>query len=294
MSRDVSLHHRLDGPPSGPVLLLSNSLATTIDVWDPQVPALTRTHRVLRYDHPGHGGTAPRGGTPTLSELAHDVGSLLDRLDITRVSACGLSLGGMVLLQMASDRPRLVERLVVASTSARPGAPAFWLERADRVRREGLGKIAETIVARWFTPNFAAAHPEVVAKGLAMVRSTDPESYAALAELLAGVDLTGSLGSIGAPTLAIAGVKDVAIIPDHADTIVGGLPNASVLRIANAAHLVSIEQPAAFTRAVLRHLEVDPGAADGVRDDPEPPHLRRCRPADGERWAKNSPVDGLR
>jgi 3-oxoadipate enol-lactonase len=258
MSPNVSLHHRLDGPPGGAVILLSNSLATTIAMWEPQLYALTRTHRVLRYDHPGHGGSAPSGGTVALRELALDVASLLERLGIDRVSGCGLSLGGMVLLQLASDHPKLVDRLVVTSTSARLGAPAFWKERADLVRREGLGEIAETIVGRWFTPGFAAARPDVVARGLAMVRSTDSGTYAALAELLAAADLTGSLGSIDTPTLAIAGTDDVAIPPDHAGTIADGVPDASVLRIPDAAHLVNIEQPSAFTRAVMRHLEVDP------------------------------------
>jgi 3-oxoadipate enol-lactonase len=266
MTQNVSMHHRLDGPRGGPVLLLSNSLGTTFDMWDPQMPALTRAHRVLRYNHPGHGGTEPCSGNPTLRDLARDVADLLEQLDIARVSACGLSVGGMVLMQMAADHPRLVDRLVVASTSARPGAPAFWHERADHVRREGLDTIAVSIVARWFTSDFAAAQPEVVAQGIAMVRSTDPGSYAALADLLAGIDLTGSLGSIGARTLAIAGADDVAITPEHADMLIGSLPNASTLRIANAAHLVNIEQPAAFTRAVLRHLEV---ARDDVRDHPD-------------------------
>ncbi|MGZ8571946.1 MAG: alpha/beta fold hydrolase [Actinomycetota bacterium] len=273
MSPNVSLHHRLDGPPGGPVILLSNSLATTIAMWEPQLLALTRTHRVLRYDHPGHGGTAPSAGTVALRELALDVASLLERLGIDRVSGCGLSLGGMVLMQLASDHPKLVDRLVVASTSARLGAPAFWKERADLVRGEGLGEIAETIVGRWFTPGFAAARPDVVARGWAMVRSTDPGSYAALAELLAGVDLTGSLGSIGTPTLAIAGADDVAIPPDHTDTIADGVPDGSVLRIPDAAHLVNIEQPAAFTRAVMRHLEVDPGVeVDDAHDYADPDH----------------------
>jgi 3-oxoadipate enol-lactonase len=253
------------------VILLSNSLATTVAMWEPQIPALTRTHRVLRYDHPGHGDSAPSGGTVGLRDLALDVASLLDRLGIDRVSGCGLSLGGMVLLQLASDHPRLVDRLVVASTSARLGAPAFWEERADLVRREGLGEIAEPIVGRWFTPDFAAARPDVVARGLTMVRSTDPGSYAALAELLAGVDLTGSLGSMATPTLAIAGADDAAIPPDHADTIADGVPDASVLRIPDAAHLVNIEQPAAFTRAVMRHLEVDSGdEVDDAHDHADP------------------------
>ena len=257
------------------MILLSNSLATTIAMWEPQLPALTWTHRVLRYDHPGHGGSAPSGGALALRDLALEVASLLDRLGIDRVSGCGLSLGGMVLLQLASDRPGLMDRLVVASTSARLGAPDFWEERADLVRREGLDAIAETIVGRWFTPDFASAHPDEVARGRAMVRSTDPGSYAMFAELLAGADLTGSLGSIGSPTLTIAGADDVAIPPEHADTIAGGIPDASVVRIPDAAHLVNVEQPAAFTSALTRHLGI--GSGDEVGDardrvDPDGDH----------------------
>ncbi len=59
----ISVRYALDGPAGAPVVTLSNSLATDLSMWDPQVPALAARFRVLRYDTRGHGGTqAPPGG----------------------------------------------------------------------------------------------------------------------------------------------------------------------------------------------------------------------------------------
>ena len=75
----MNIHYRLDGPEKAPVLVLSNSLGTTLTMWDAQMPALTEHFRVLRYDTHGHGQTTKRGKV-TLSQLGEDVITLLDHL----------------------------------------------------------------------------------------------------------------------------------------------------------------------------------------------------------------------
>lgn len=218
------------------------------------MPALLRDHAVIRYDHPGHGSSPPIDRRCTVADLASDVIALLERLGVGRFSFCGLSLGGMVGLHVASDVPERVQSLVVCSTSARLDAAAFWSERAALVERDGLGPVADAAIARWFTPAFARSHPDVVSWADEMFRSTDPISYARLAELLADLDLTGTLGAIRAPTLVIAGADDVAIPPAHADRVAEAIPRSSVLRVTGGAHLVNIEQPIVVADALVRHL----------------------------------------
>jgi 3-oxoadipate enol-lactonase len=259
----LDLHHRIEGSLDRPVVVMSNSLATTMRIWDGQMPALLREHAVIRYDHPGHGSSPRLFGRCTVADLAGDVIAMLDRLGVRRFSFCGLSLGGMVGLHVAAAFPDRVRRLAVCSTSARLDATAFWNERAAVVERDGLDAVAQAATGRWFTPAFARSHPDVVAWAGEMFRSTDPSSYARLAELLADVDLTGTLREIRAPTLVIAGEDDVAIPPAHGEAIASAVPGSSVIRVPDAAHLVNVERPEVVADALARHL------ADDLAADPQ-------------------------
>src|SRR5215208_5788067 len=153
-SDKVELNYLVEGPSSGPVLVLANSLGTALGMWDAQAPALRERFRLLRYDHRGHGGSPVPPGPYEIEDLGRDVLALLDRLDIERVSFCGLSIGGMVGMWLASEAPGRIERLVLCCTSALLGSPDMWSERAAKVRKNGLDAIAETVVERWFTPAF--------------------------------------------------------------------------------------------------------------------------------------------
>ena len=124
------LRHRLDGPEDADVLVLSNSIGTTLEVWDRVVPAFARRHRVLRYDYPAGANSVPA--------LADGLLGLLDELDLRRVSICGLSIGGAVGMWLAATAPEQVERLVLACTSALFGPPDGYHERAALVRAEGM------------------------------------------------------------------------------------------------------------------------------------------------------------
>jgi 3-oxoadipate enol-lactonase len=236
-------------------VVLSNSLATTWSMWDPQVPSLLQRYRVVRYDHRGHGSSPPLRRAVTTEDLAGEVVALMDRLRVDRASICGLSLGGMVGLRLAADHPERVDRLVVCSTSAHLDAAGFWHDRADVVRRMGLQGVAEIVVHRWFTPDFVRTHAGIVGEARDMVGATDPSSYARFAELLADLDLRDAIGTIRAPTLVVAGAEDLAIPARHADVIAGAIDGASSVRIDGAAHLPNLERPEVFTDLLLGHLD---------------------------------------
>ena len=97
----MTLHHRLDGAEGAPPLLLCNSLGTTLEMWDPQVPALATRFRLVRYDRRGHGRSPVPPGPYSIDDLGRDALALLDELGIERVSFCGLSIGGMVGMWLA-------------------------------------------------------------------------------------------------------------------------------------------------------------------------------------------------
>src|SRR6266540_4022088 len=175
----VSLHHRFDGGGRAPTLVLSNSLATTLELWDDNVAALVQRYRILRYDHRGHGRSPVPAGPYTVEELAEDVLQLIDELGLERVSFCGLSLGGAVGMALALRVPERLERLVLCCTSAQFAPPEKWLERARTARSDGLEPLVDGTLGRWFTPTFRTARPEAVARLRDQFLATPPEGYAA-------------------------------------------------------------------------------------------------------------------
>jgi 3-oxoadipate enol-lactonase len=249
----VELHHLLEGPEDAPVLVLSNSLGTTLAMWDEQAPALSERFRLLRYEHRGHGGSPVPPGPYKIEDLGRDVLVLLDRLEVERFSFCGLSIGGLVGMWLAGEAPERVERLVLCCTSAR-FAPDTFDSRARTVRAEGVSAIADAVVERWFTPTFREESPEVAEWAWRMLLDTPDEGYASCCEAVRDADLSGRLGTISTPTLVIAGADDPAAPPDQAELISDSIPNANLEVIPDAAHLANVEQPEAITQAILDHL----------------------------------------
>ena len=245
----------MDGPAGAPVLVLGSSLGTTADMWRPQLDALAERFRVVRYDHRGHGGSPAPPGPYRLDDLGADVLGLLDHLGHERVHLGGLSLGGMVAMWVAAHASQRVDRLVLVCTSARFGPPSFWAQRAAAVRAGGLPAVADAVVDRWFTPAFAAAHPEIVGWARGMLTSCAPEGYAACCGAIETMDLEPVLGKITAPTLVIAGADDPATPPEHAERIAAGIPDARTAVVPDAAHLANVQQPAAVTRLLLDFLQ---------------------------------------
>jgi 3-oxoadipate enol-lactonase len=246
MTAAVSLHYVVDGAPGGAVVVLGSSLGTTGAMWLPQVKALGATYRVVRYDHRGHGGSPAPDGPYSIEDLGSDLLALLDRLELARVDLAGLSLGGMVAMWLAATAPHRVRRLALLCTSARPDEPDAWRQRAAKVRTRGLGAVVGPVTSRWFTPEFDERHPAVGAWARAMFVANPAEGYAGCCEAIAALDLVPLLGRIEAPTLVVAGARDLALPVPHAERIAAGVPGAR-LAIVDAAHLANVEQPVAVT-----------------------------------------------
>jgi len=254
------VNHTLEGPEDAPVLVLSNSLGSTLEMWDDQASVLRERFRLVRYNQRGHGGSPVPSGPYEIVDLGLDMLALLDRLEIERTSFCGLSIGGLVGMWLASEDPGRVERLVLCCTAARFD-PDMYDARAHKVRAAGVGSISDTVLERWFTPEFRASRPETLEWAESMLRSTPTEGYAGCCEVLRDADVRSRLGEIRAPTLVIAGAEDPAATVEQAEEIRDSIPGARLSVIENAAHLANIEQPEAVTQEILDHLE--PVAGEG-------------------------------
>jgi 3-oxoadipate enol-lactonase len=243
----------VEGAADRPVLLLSNSLGTTIETWAPQVPELSRRFRLVRYDTRGVGRSGAAPGPYTIDRLGRDALAVLDAAGAGRAHVCGLSLGGQTAMWLAAHAPERVDRLVLAATAARIGTPPRWDQRIRDVRAQGMPAMAEAALPRWFSESFRRRHAGEVEGIRAMVAACPAEGYVGCCGALRESDLAGILGRIAAPTLVIAGVYDPVTPVEAAEMLRAHIRGAQRL-VLEAAHLINVEQAEAFTDAVSTFL----------------------------------------
>jgi 3-oxoadipate enol-lactonase len=252
-SANHRVHYRIDGPADAPVVVLSNSLGTTLDMWSPQVDALVGSFRVLRYDTRGHGASAVPQGPYSIDDLGRDVLALLDALDIARAHFCGISMGGLTGQWLGVNAPGRIDKLIVSNTAARIGTEEGWKARVALVRAQGMDEVADGAAGRWFTSRFNDEQPKIVATLVAQLRETPAQGYAACCDALAAADLRGAIEGIVAPTLVIAGDEDPVTTVADAQFIAERVAGARWIKLA-ASHLSNVEAADAFNDAVTRFL----------------------------------------
>jgi len=243
---DVRLHYSLTGPDFAPTLVLSNSLGATFSMWDPQIAALSSRYRLLRYSTRGHGLSSAPPGPYSIGLLANDVLNLLDALRFDRVNFCGLSMGGQVGMWLGLRAPERLQKLILCNTGAKIGTLEGWNARIDAVLARGMSDVSFAVVSRWFTPDFALLHPDVVASAKSMIESADRSGYAACCAALRDFDAREKLSSMSTPTLVIAGSHDFATPAADGRFLAENIPGARCVEL-RAAHLSNIEAAAQFT-----------------------------------------------
>jgi 3-oxoadipate enol-lactonase len=248
----MRLHYRFDGDRSAPVLLMSGSLGSTLEMWDRQLP-LAERFRLLRFDHSGHGNSPPIDQPLTIDDLGGAAVALLDELELEQVSFCGTSLGAMIAMWVGANAPERIDRLVLCCTSAHLGPRERWEQRAALVRATGMAAVADQVVAGWFTDRFPDSERE---RFKAVLLATEPESYACCCEAIRDLDLRADLPRITAPTMVVAGAEDPSTPVAHAEMIVRGIAGSQLVVVPQAAHLAAYEQADAVNAAVLEHLAV--------------------------------------
>lgn len=247
----MNIDYRLDGPSAAPLLVLSNSLGTTLELWQPQMAALTQHFRVLRYNQRGHGAT-PLPATPlTLEILGQDVIALLDKLDVERAYFCGISMGGLTGLWLNRYQPQRFHKLVVANTAARIGSAEGWQQRAQQVQQEGLAPIAAASPARWFTEGFQREQQARIAALVTQLAQSSAAGYAACCQTLAQADLRAEVPRMTVPMLVIAGEHDPVTTVADAQWLVDHAPDAE-LAVLPASHISNVACPVLFSQWITK------------------------------------------
>ncbi|GAA0284555.1 3-oxoadipate enol-lactonase [Cryptosporangium japonicum] len=241
-------------PMDAPVLVLGNSIGTNQGMWAPLIPTFAQRFRVLAVETRGHGGSEVLPGPYSIADLGGDFLAVFDELGLATVRYAGLSIGGMIGMWLASHAPDRVEKLALVCTSAHLPPASGWISRAQTVRAEGTGAIAELAVGRWFTEGFRERSPDQVKAAIAMLEATSDEGYAGCCEAIAGMDLRPDLHRITADTLVIAGADDPATPPSHSEAIVESVPGAHLQIVPDASHLATLEQPDTIATLIMGAL----------------------------------------
>src|SRR2546423_9378010 len=205
----ISINYQIDGSV-GPWLVLSNSLATDLSMWDAQARDLSGAFRVLRYDQRGHGKTDAPAGRYTFDTLIADALALMDALGIGKAHFAGLSMGGATALGLAQRHLDRIERAIVADSgcASTPQSAQQWEERIALAQQGGMEPLVEPTVTRWFPPDVVAKKPPYLDKVRAMIRATPLNGFIGCAAALGDHDFRSGVAATKPPVLFIAGRKD--------------------------------------------------------------------------------------
>jgi 3-oxoadipate enol-lactonase len=252
----IRMRYTLEGPSSAPVMTLSHALATNLAMWNPQMEMLASRFRVLRYDIRGHGGSDVPEGPYTVQQMAEDVASLLEVLEIDRTYFMGISMGGMIGQVLALNHSPKLTALILCDTTSRipPEGRSVWEGRIRTAMTRGMEPHVEPSIEMWFTPLFRSRRPGILQRMRAMFRATSPKGYVGCCQAIQGLDITDRIRAITLPTLIIVGEHDPGTPVSDSETIHEQIRGSDLVVLSSASHLSNIEQPKAFNQAVVDFL----------------------------------------
>jgi len=249
----VDLAH--DDVGDGPVVVLVHGHPFNRGMWAPQVAALRDRFRVIAPDLRGYGDSPVTPGMVSMAQLAADVGHLLDRKGIATAALAGLSMGGLVVMELAAAQPeRWWAYGFIATTAHRLTGDerAARLDSARTMEEQGMRPVAEQMAARLFGPRPSAKLTQEI---MAMMLATNPAGAAAAVRGRAErPDYQPVLKAITAPALVCAGDHDAYSTAEITGELADCLPDPEVVIMEGVGHLPNLERPDAFNEHLLYFL----------------------------------------
>jgi pimeloyl-ACP methyl ester carboxylesterase len=236
-------------------LVLLHAFPLTAEMWRPQ---LERVPADWRFMAPELSSAVPASGERTIDDYAADVGALLDALKVDEAVIGGLSMGGYIAFALFRRSPELFSGMILADTRPQADSPQGRDGRAkmrELVAREGVGAIADQMLPRLLSKQTMAERPELVRRVREIIESNSPRGVdAALDAMMTRPDSTPDLPRMSCATLVIVGEEDAVTPPTEADAMHQAIERSVLVPLAGAAHLSSLEQPDAFSRAIADFL----------------------------------------
>ncbi len=260
----VSLYYEEAG--HGRPLVFAHGFSATARMWEGQVRAFRDRYRVITYDARGQGRSEAPGDPAAYTQpiMVEDLHQLITHLGLTRPVVCGLSMGGNVVLNLALAHPEAVAGVVVCGTGAGSEKPEAWAETTIQgwiglLEGPGVEAFAEMYLADPILADYADRSPAAreflwnaitsntahgLALGLRGVVGRRPTIYS----------LRDRLARVAVPASIVVGDRD-HWCTQVAAFLAATIPGAELIEIADSGHMVNLEQPEQFNRAVTRFLE---------------------------------------
>ncbi len=244
----VALRCRLEG--AGGALVLVHGVGNRLEAWDGVAARLARRYRILRYDLRGHGESEKVPGPYAIGDFVEDLSALLAAAGFRRCHLAGFSLGGLVAQGFALSHPERLEKLALLSTTAgrSEAEKAAVLARLKIVEGGIPGEHFGRSLERWFTDEFRARNPALLADYAERNKANDAACYAAAYRVLATTDFAERLSEIAAPTLVMTGEDDIGSSPRMARLMHERIANSTLHILPKLRHAILIEAPEQVAR----------------------------------------------
>ena len=250
----VEVAHTVTG--EGPPLYLVHGIGSRRTTWDALLPALSEHFTCVAYDLRGHGDSPVPPVPYSLDELVDDLEALRVRLGHERIHVMGHSLGGQIGPAYARAHPARTSSVVLLSTAAgrTVGDSAGVKGVVAAMRDQGVEAVLTTLVDRWYTDGFIAAHPEVIEHRVEQVLGTPEDVFLSVFDVYASTEMLAWLPQVGCPCLVLTGEFDGACNPRLNAVIDDALPESELVVLPALKHSVLVEGPERVLPPVLDFL----------------------------------------
>jgi pimeloyl-ACP methyl ester carboxylesterase len=245
---------------AGQPLLLVHGFPLSRRMWDDDLEVLKKRCRVIAPDLRGFGESVLGTESFTMERCADDLEELLSGMQVhQKIVLLGLSMGGYISFEFVRKYQDRMRALVLVATHPFPDTDATRqgrYETAEFVRQKGSPALADRLIPKFLGKTSLETKPQVVERIRQLISSNSPESIAkACLGLASRRDSTPLLPQISVPTLIVAGGEDTLISREQTEQIHRGVANSRFVVIQECGHMVNLEQPAEFQKAVLQFLQ---------------------------------------
>lgn len=281
-------YYTVQGTPNSPVLIFSNSLGSTFQMWENVVPLLLPYFRVICYDTRGHGQNKHIGQQQAdwnMADLGQDVLAILDDLGVEKAHFCGLSMGGLIGQWLSIHHSARINSLIISNSAAKIGDAERWNSRIETILSNGMESIVSDTMERWFTPAFIQHNPSSIAQYSDMFLGSNPHGYAKCCAAIRDADFRETVHQITHKTLLITGDDDAVTTPEHAQFLHEQIQGSEKV-ILPARHLSATELPEEFAKTLVHFLVGNTSFAQGM-------HVRRTVLGDAHVDRANAGINEL-
>lgn len=253
----MQLHFVNQGTSHNPLVLL-HAFPVSHEMWQHQIDALSEYIEVYAVDLPGFGASPTLRDDASMKAYVSSILTFMDEQGIEKAVFGGCSMGGYIIFELWRQARKRVAGMILCDTRAEADTDATKearLQTIENVRAEGLGQLADGMIAKVLGETTLRTKPELTAAVKQSILKCSPVGVIhALQAMASRLDSTEDLSSIKVPTLILAGSEDKVTPISAAQRMAEGIPNSTVVEIAQAGHFAPLEQPDAVNSAMIDFL----------------------------------------